>query len=89
MTKPIQIRDEAAVSAIREAAALSRRSLTEVVREGAQLVLDRERRRTRREDPEREQRIDRLLAEFREAVRSHGGRIPTDDDFYDENGFPK
>jgi hypothetical protein len=85
MTKPIQIRDEEAVSAIREAAALSRRSLTETVKEGARLVLERARRDSSREDREKE--IDRILAEIRALPVL--GPVPTDDDFYDEDGFPK
>lgn len=85
MTKPIQIRDEEAVSAIREAAALGNRSMTDVVKEGVKLILDRERHRAGAANRDRD--IDQLLAEIRALPRV--GPIPTDEDFYDEDGFPK
>jgi hypothetical protein len=85
MTKPIQIRDEAAVTAIREAAALSHRSLTEVVKEGARLVLERAKREATREG--REARIDRIVADYQALPKT--GRMLTDDDLYDESGLPK
>ena len=85
MTKPIQIRKEDVVRDIREAAALTRRPITDVVGEGVRLVLERERRRAGAGARERE--IDQLLAELRALPKL--GPMPTDADFYDEDGFPK
>jgi hypothetical protein len=85
MMKPIQIRKEEVVRDIREAAALTNRSITDVVAEGARVVLDRAKRRTT--VGAREKAIDRIVAEYRALPKM--GRMLTDDDLYDENGFPK
>jgi hypothetical protein len=86
MTKPIQIRDEEAVTAIREAAALSHRSLTDVVKEGARLILERE-RRLAVAPAQRRKAIDDAIARYQRAIAN--GRMPTDEDFYDEDGLPR
>ena len=85
MTAPVQIRKEDVARKIREAAALTGQSITEVVDQGISLVLDRVHRRLSAD--ERKRNIDRILAEVRELPRV--GPTPTDDDFYDEDGFPK
>lgn len=84
MTKPIQIRNEAAVREIRDAAALSRLSMTEVVAEGVRMFLERERRRAGRADQDR--RIDEIMARVRALPRT--GEELTDADLYDEDGLP-
>lgn len=85
MTKPIQIRKDEVVRDIREAAALTRLTITDVVAEGVRLVLERERRAN---PPKRQsEAIDDAIARFQAAVKR--GRMPTDDDFYDENGLPR
>jgi hypothetical protein len=85
MTKPIQIRKEDVVRDIRELANLTHRPITETVAAAVKSELDRARRRQSHEQRERD--IDRLLAEFR-ALPKVGPPL-TDDDLYDENGFPK
>jgi hypothetical protein len=85
MTRPIQIRKEEVVRDIREAAALTNQSITEVVAEGARVVLARARRRATGEA--REKAIDRIITEYRALPKT--GRMLTDDDLYDEHGFPK
>ena len=85
MTRPIQIKNEGAVRVVREAAALTRQSITEVVEEGARLVLERARRRATLGD--RRRKIDQLLAEI-DALPSIGPPL-TDDDLYDDYGLPK
>lgn len=85
MTKPIQIRNEEVVRDIREAAALTNQSITDVVAEGARVVLERAKRRTSHED--RQKAIDRIIAEYRALPKT--GRMLTDDDLYDEDGFPR
>ena len=84
MTKPIQIRNEEVVREIREAAALSRRTMTEVVAEGVRMFHERERRRAGRD--ERDRRIDEIMARVRALPRT--GEDLTDADLYDEDGFP-
>jgi hypothetical protein len=83
MTKPIQIKNEDVVRDIREAASLTHQSITEVVGEGARLVLERARRRADRRDRE----IDEILARVRALPRT--GEDLTDADLYDEDGFPR
>jgi hypothetical protein len=85
MTVPVQIRKSQVAERIREAAALTGQSITDVVDEGIGLVLDRAYRRLSVD--ERRRNIDRILAEVRELPRL--GPVPTDDDFYDEDGLPK
>jgi len=85
MTAPVQIRKEGVARRIREAAAITGQSITEVVDEGIGLVLDRAYRRLSAD--ERRRNIDRILAEVRELPRI--GPPATDDDFYDEDGLPK
>ena len=85
MTKPIQIRNEHVVRDIREAAALTCRPITEIVGEGVQIVLERERRRAT--GGQRRREIDRILAEI-DALPILGPML-TDDDLYDDDGFPR
>lgn len=85
MTKPIQIRNDDAVREVREAAAMTGLSITSVVAKGARLVADEARKASSIEKRRRE--VDRLLAEFRALPKT--GKTLTDDDLYDEDGFPK
>ena len=85
MTTPIQIRNEHVVRDIREAAALTHRPITEIVGEGVQIVLERERRRATAGQRGRE--IDRILAEI-DALPILGPML-TDDDLYDDDGLPR
>jgi hypothetical protein len=87
MTKPIQIRNEEVVRDIREAAALTHQTITDVVAEGVRAVLVRARQQASPET--RRRRVDAIVADFQAAVRVHGGPMITDDDLYDENGLPR
>lgn len=70
---------------VRSLATLTRRSMTEVVGSAVRAELDRERRRIAPD--ERAKEIERILEEIRALPIL--GPVPTDDDFYDKDGFPK
>lgn len=85
MTKPIQIKKDDVARDIRELAALTHCSITDVVAKAVRAELERERRRGSPE--ERAKDVDRIIAEFRALPKT--GRTLTDDDLYDEYGLPK
>ena len=84
---PIQIKNPEVVRAIREVAARKGQPITQALGELAQAELDRI-------SVAEEARVQRKLAAIREAVEALH-RLPrigpqlADDDFYDEDGFPK
>lgn len=83
MNKPIQIRNEQVSSDIRELASIKRKPITDAVGEAVRHELERE----RQEKQARRREVDRLLADIR--ALPVVGPMPTDDDFYDQDGFPK
>jgi hypothetical protein len=85
MTKPIQIRNEDVVRDIRELATLSGKPITAAVADAVRERLQRERRRALA--PDRKASIDDAIARYQAAVNHHA--MPTDDEFYDENGLPR
>ena len=82
---PIQIRNPAATSKIRELAALKGRPITEVVESAVAAELDRARRDLTLE--ERRQRVRATVARY--AALPKVGPMLTDADLYDEDGFPR
>jgi hypothetical protein len=86
MTKPIQIRRERVVRNIRELADLTQLPITDAVDTAVQNELARARRRMTPAQ-ERERRIDEVLARIRALPRT--GEVLTDEDLYDEDGFPR
>lgn len=86
MTKPVQIRNDEVARDIREFAGLLGRPITEAIGSLVRMELVRLRRRMT-PAAERERRIDQILAEIR-ALPKLGPPL-TDDDLYDEDGFPK
>ncbi|WP_367273251.1 type II toxin-antitoxin system VapB family antitoxin [Phenylobacterium sp.] len=85
--RPIQIRRKDAVRDLRELAARRGRPITDIVAEMARRELELEQRCERLRD--RSGDVDATIARFQAAVRAHGGRMLTDDDFYDEDGMPR
>jgi len=85
MTKPIQIRKDDVARDIRELASLTGQPITEAVGEAVRERLVRERGRAT--GPDRKRRIDDAIARYQAAVKRGG--MPTDDDFYDEDGLPR
>jgi hypothetical protein len=85
MTKPIQIKKEDVTRDIRELAALTGLPITEAVGEVVRERLEHERRKAAA--PDRKAAIHDAIARYQAAVKP--GRMPTDDDFYDENGLPR
>jgi len=84
---PIQIKNPEVVRAIREVAARKGQPITQALGELAQAELDRI-------SVAEEARVQRKLAAIREAVEAlhrllRIGPQLADDDFYDEDGFPK
>jgi hypothetical protein len=86
MTKPVQIRNDEVARDIREFAGLKGQPITEAIGSLVRTELARLRRRMTPAD-ERERRIDQILAEIRNLPKL--GPPLTDDDLYDEDGFPK
>ncbi len=87
MTKPIQIKREDVTQRVRDAAAAADMSITDVVDEGARLVLERAQNRSEREVADRLAAVRRIVEEF--AALPKTGETLTDEDLYDEDGFPK
>ena len=85
MTKPIQIKRDDVARDIRELASITGEAITDIVGEVVRERLARERRRTTAST--RKAAIDDAIARYQAAVKR--GRMPTDDDFYDENGLPR
>jgi hypothetical protein len=86
MTAPIQIRREDVVRNIRELAELTRQPLTDVIDTAVANELRRARRRLT-PSQERNRRIDAVLARIDALPRT--GQTLTDDDLYDQDGFPR
>jgi hypothetical protein len=86
MTKPIQIRREHVVRNIRELANLTQLPITDAVDAAVQNELARARRRMT-PAKERERRIDEVRARLRALPRT--GEALTDEDLYDDDGFPR
>ncbi len=84
-TAPIQIRNEDAVRDIRELAALTGRPITETVAAAVRTELQRARRGGNIE--QRRRAIEDAVRRFKEAPVI--GPLLTDDDLYDEDGFPR
>lgn len=86
MTKPIQIRKEDIVRDIRELANLTGQPITEAVGDAVRRELRRARLRAT-PAAERERKIDELVARFRALPKT--GAPLTDEELYDEDGFPR
>jgi hypothetical protein len=86
MTKPIQIRKEDIVRDIRELASLTGQPITEAVGEAVRRELRRARFRAT-PSADRERKIDEVLARFH-ALPKIGAPL-TDEELYDEDGFPR
>ncbi len=84
---PIQIRNDEVVREIRELAELTHKPITEAVSSAVKAELVRVRRRSEREKAEQRAEIRRLVEEFN--ALPVVGPMLTDDDLYDEDGFPK
>jgi hypothetical protein len=84
---PIQIRNPEIVRAIRELAAETGRPITEVVGDVVQAELARRQARLNETYDQRLVAIREISRQFRDLPVV--GPTPTDDDFYDEDGFPK
>lgn len=87
MNAPVQIRKPEVAERLRELARLEGKSITDLVEE---MVRERDERLV----ATREAQIAARLAAVRETVRRFQalpiiGPLPTDDDFYDEDGLPK
>ena len=85
MTIPVQIRKEEVVRNIRELAALKRKPITEAVADAVAAELERARRTTDADARRRD--VRRIVEELHKLPRV--GPPITDDDLYDEDGFPK
>jgi len=84
---PIQIRNPEVIRAIRELAARKGQPITEVVGDAVHAELHRL-------QGDRQAVTDRRMAAIRDAVERFNalpvvGPLLTDDDLYDEDGFPK
>jgi hypothetical protein len=84
---PIQIRNPDVIRAIRQLAAEKRQPITEVIGEVVNAELSRI-------EASREAEVQRRLAAARRIVAEFNalpviGPLLTDDDLYDEDGFPK
>jgi hypothetical protein len=86
MTKPVQIRNGEVAREIRELADLMGRPITAALGAVVHNELVRLKRRMSSAD-ERDRRIDAILERVRNLPRT--GETLTDDDLYDEGGFPK
>jgi hypothetical protein len=86
MTRPIQIRREDVVRNIRELAELTHQPLTDVIDAAVANELRRAKRRLT-PSQERQRRIDAVLARI-DALQRTGDTL-TDDDLYDQDGFPR
>ncbi len=87
MNAPVQIRKAETVARLRRLAALEGKTITDLVDEMV-------RERDLRFEAERAADIDRRRQAVEEAVRRFNARpivgpLLTDDDLYDEDGFPK
>jgi len=85
MTIPVQIRNEESVRYIRELAALTGKPITEAVTEAVKAQLVRARRGSDADARRRD--VRRLVEELHKLPRV--GPPLTDDDLYDDDGFPK
>ena len=85
MVSPIQIRRLDVVSDIRDLAALKQVSMTAAVAEAVRTELAEARREAEIQAKRRD--VRRLVDEFHRLPRV--GPLLTDDDLYDEDGFPK
>ncbi len=85
MTIPVQIRKEEVVRNIRELAALQRKPITQAVADAVMAELARARRAS---DAEARRRDVRRIVEQLHKLPRVGAPI-TDDDLYDEDGFPR
>lgn len=85
MNAPIQIRRDDVVQDIRELATLTHQPITEAVALAVRAELARARRRSDIEV--RRAAVEDAIRRFREAPVV--GPMPTDADFYDEDGLPR
>ena len=85
MTIPVQIRKEQVVRDIRELAALKGKPITEAVADAVKSELIRARRTS--DAGARRREVRRLVEELHRLPRV--GPPLTDQDLYDEDGFPK
>jgi hypothetical protein len=84
---PIQIRNPEVIRAIRELAAEKGQPITEVVGEAVRAELLRLSSRREAEIQRRMEAARKIIAEFN--ALPVVGPLLTDDDLYDEDGFPK
>lgn len=85
MTMPVQIRKEEVVRDIRELAALQGKAITAAVADAVKTELERARRAS---DADARRRDVRRIVEQLHMLPRVGAPI-TDDDLYDEDGFPR
>lgn len=82
---PIQIRKPEVVRQIRRLADLRRQPITDAVAAVVSEALERDERNLSLE--ERRRRVDEAIARYRALPKT--GEMLTDEDLYDEDGFPR
>lgn len=83
----VQIKNPDVVRDIRRLAELTKRPITDVVADAVREPLAKAEESAKLSIAERERKIDEILAAFRALPKT--GEWLTDEDLYDEEGFPK